>query len=184
MILGAWMAGSLFMAFVATRNFERADELLKSPPPQIATMINTLGPDNARLFLRHLVGDENRVFFNSWEQAQLVLGAVLTGVLFFFARNRFLAGFSAAMLILVIFGHYKITPELNWLSGVIEFQTGMAAAAQRDQFWTLHIVYGVMEAAKLLLGVVIAGFLFTFSRRRPRPKTEPDFVDATPAPRF
>ena len=178
LILGAWMAGSLFTVFLGARNFQLADELLKSPPPSIAAMIQTLGPNQARLFLRHFVGNENRFYFNGWEQTQLVLGAALTIVLLLLARNRLLAGFSAAMLILVIFGHYKITPELDWLSSVIEFQPLTEGSTQRDQFWKLHTIYGVMETSKLLLGVVIAGFLFTFSHRRRNTKTEPDFGDA------
>lgn len=177
LILGAWMAGSLLMVFLAARNFHLADDVLKSPPPSIAAMIRTLGANQARLFLRHLVGNENRFYFSGWEQAQLALGAALTIVLLLLARNRLLAGFSAAMLILVVFGHYKITPELDWLSGVIEFQPVTADSTQRDQFWKLHTMYGVMEITKLLLGVVIAGFLFTFSRRRRNTKMEPDFGD-------
>jgi len=178
LILGAWIAGSLFMGFVATQNFERANEVLSAPPPEAATMIQNLGPENSRLFLRHLVGEQNRSFFVSWELAQFGLGVLLTGVLFIDSNNRKLAGFSAAMLVLTAFAHFVMTPELIWLGRLIEFLPTGAPSAQRDQFWKLHIMYGVMEAAKILLGVVLAGFLFTMRRRRVHEKDQLDSFDA------
>ena len=54
--------------------------------------------DSARQLLRYLAGEENRYFFENWEVAQLILGAVLTVVLIFGVESRMLAGFSSAML--------------------------------------------------------------------------------------
>src|ERR1700688_2662260 len=113
-LLGALLTGSLFMAFVATRNFQTVSEILKSPPTQAEKMIQTLGPENARLLLRYLAGEENRLFFDTWEIAQLLLGLFLAGLLFLDGNRRLLAGFAAAIVILTIFQHFKITPELVW----------------------------------------------------------------------
>ena len=172
------------MIFLASRNFQRVDEFLKSPPLQIAKIVRTLGSHDSRVLLRHLVTAENRLNFNSWEQIQLFLGALLTGVLFLLARNRLLGCFSAAMLLLVVLEHYKITPELDWLGGNVEFLTAGAESAERDQFWKLHTIYGVLEAAKLLLGISIASVLFTFSHRRPRSQVELDVSKAAAARRI
>ena len=162
-ILGAWLAGNIFMAFVATQNFRRADEVLSAPPPEIAKIIQTAGGDGSRLLLRHLVGEQNRFFFNSWELAQFGLGLMLAGTLFLEPNNRKLAGFAAAMLGLTVFSHFVLTPELIWLGRLIEFQP--AGTPQRGQFGKLHAMYGVLEIVKMLLGGVLAGLLFIMRRR-------------------
>src|ERR1700687_2598923 len=112
-LLGALLTGSLFMAFVATGNFQTVSEILKSPPPQADKMIKVLGDENARLLLRYLAGEENRLFFQTWEIAELVLGLLLA-VLFLAGNKRLLAGLAGAIVILTVFQHFKITPELVW----------------------------------------------------------------------
>ena len=175
-LLGTWLAGSVFMTFVATGNFGTVDTVLKSAEPPLSNMIQTLGKENARLFLRHLAGEENRSYFQTWEIAQFIVGVLLTGLLWIKVANRLLAGLSGAMLILVLFVHFKVTPEIAWLGRSIEFIPGTAESQARNQFWRLHTLYGVIELVKLLLGVLIAGFLFTM-RRRGRARVDVDAVD-------
>jgi hypothetical protein len=165
------------MAFVATRNFRTVDAVLQSPPPEASKMIETLGSTNARQLLRHLAGEENRGFFETWELLQLALGAALTGFLFFGVEKRLLAGLAGAMLILTLFQHLKITPEIVWLGRSIDFLPRTVESQARDQFWRLHGIYAGIEVVKMLLSVVIAGFLFPLRRGRPRPRVEIDPVD-------
>jgi hypothetical protein len=184
LILGAWLAGSMFMIFLSSRNFQHVDEVLKSAPPLIAKMSEALGPQNSRVLLRHLVTEQNRYYLNKWEQTQLFLGALLTGVFLLLSRNRLLACFSAAMLLLVILGHYKITPELDWLGANIEFLPSGVESTDRDHFWKLHTIYGVLEAVKLMLGLIIASVLFTFSHRRLSSQTEVNISKPATVRRF
>src|SRR5579864_548550 len=107
-LLGAILAGSVFMAFVATGNFQTAAEIQKSPPPQAEKMIKQLGDENARLLLRYQAGEENRLFFQTWEIVELFLGLFLAGLLFLMGNRRILAGLAAAMVILTVFQHFKI----------------------------------------------------------------------------
>jgi len=165
------------MAFVATQNFAAVDRVLTSPPTAAVKMIQTLGPDNARHLLRYLAGEENRGFFESWELAQLVLGFTLTALLLFAARNHLLGAFAATMLILTAFQHWRITPDLVSLGRSNEFLDGITQSLVRRQFGTLHAAYGIIEVAKLLLALTIAGFLFAGRRRRARQRVEVDPVD-------
>ncbi|HTA69761.1 MAG TPA: hypothetical protein VK776_15845 [Bryobacteraceae bacterium] len=175
-LLGGLLIGSLFMGFVATGNFQTVNEILKSPPPQAEKMIQQLGAENARLLLRYQAGEENRLFFESWEMAQLVLGLFLAGLLFLTGKSRLLAGLAGAMVILTIFQHFKITPELIWQGRSIDFATVTADPAARQQFFKLHAAYGVMEVVKLLLMVAIGVGLFP-RRRRSTQRVEIDAVD-------
>jgi hypothetical protein len=176
-LLGAWLMGSLFLAFVATSNFATVDQVLKTPPVEAEKMIQSLGGENARHLLRYLAGEENRGFFETWEVAQLLLGVGLAAILLIGLRQRLTVGLAGAMLILTAFQHFKITPEMIWLGRSIDFISWTADSQARDQFWKLHGAYGIIEGVKLLLMLVIAGFLFTMSRRRSRQRVEVNAVD-------
>ena len=175
-LLGALFTGSLFMAFVASGNFQTVSEILKSPAPQADKMIKILGDENARLLLRHLAGEENRLFFETWETAQLVLGLLLAGLLFLAGNRRLLAGLAGAIVILAVFQHFKITPELVWQGRAIDFVPATGDQTARQQFFRLHAVYGAIEAVKLLLIVGIGIGLFP-RRRRSHERVELDAVD-------
>ncbi len=176
-LLGCWIAGSLFMALVATQNFGIADRVLNSPPPQVSKMIDTLGHENARQLFRHLAGEENRLYFYNWETVQLALGVVLTGFLLFGLDHRLLASLAGALLVLTLFEHFKVTTEMLWLGRSIDFVPRAAESGARSQFGKLHALYGVIEVLKLLLAVAIAVFLFPLQRRRVRSKVEVKPVD-------
>jgi hypothetical protein len=129
-LLGCWLLGSLFITFVATENFNIVDAVLSSPPPEASKMIQTLGDQNARQLLRYLAGEENRGFFQDWELAQLALGTALVGFLLFGIEKRLLAVLAGAMLILTLFQHFKITPELDWTGRSIDFAPRGVASAR------------------------------------------------------
>lgn len=176
-LLGACLMGSLFLAFVATGNFETVDRVLKAPPVEAQKMIQTLGSENARHLLRYLAGEENRGFFETWEVVQLVLGLGLAAFLILGLKQRLTAGLAGAMVVLAGFQHFKITPELVWLGRSIDFIAWTADSEARAEFYKLHAAYGIIEAVKILLMLVIAGFLFTMRRRRSRQRVEVNPVD-------
>lgn len=176
-LLGAWLLGSVFLAFVATRNFHTVDAVLSSPAPEASKMIQTLGHEPSRQLLRYLAGEQNRGFFQAWELAQLVIGAALTGFLLFGVEKRLLAGLAGAMLTLTLFQYLKITPDLVWLGRSIDFLPWTAESQARDQFWKLHRIYGGIEVVKMLLAVTIAGFLLPMRRKRVPQRVEIDPVD-------
>jgi hypothetical protein len=175
-LLGAILTGSLFMAFVASGNFQTVSEILKTPPPQADKMIKVLGDENARLLLRYLAGEENRLFFETWETTQLVLGLLLAALLFLGCNKRLLAGLAGAIMILTVFQHFKITPELLWQGRAIDFVPATGDPTARQQFFKLHAAYGVIEVVKLLLIIGIGIGLFP-RRRRSHQRVELDAVD-------
>jgi hypothetical protein len=175
-LLGAILTGSLFMAFVASGNFQTVSEILKTPPPQADKMIKVLGDENARLLLRYLAGEENRLFFETWETTQLVLGLLLAALLFLGGNKRLLAGLAGAIMILTVFQHFKITPELVWQGRAIDFVPATGDPTARQQFFKLHAAYGVIEVVNLLLIIGIGIGLFP-RRRRSHQRVELDAVD-------
>jgi hypothetical protein len=172
-LAGCLILGSLFMIFVATQNFATVDRVLAEPPHEATQMFQTLGPQNARQLLRYLAGEENRLFFTTWELAQIGFGVLLTVVLLLPIKNRLLAGLAGTMVIVALFQHFGVTPQMIALGRLVDFGGG-SGSPEYSQFWRLHGLYGVLEVAKLVLLVVVAGLLL-FGRS---PKTlEPVEVD-------
>jgi hypothetical protein len=121
-------------------------------------MFQTLGEANARLLLRYQAGEENRLFFLSWELAGIAFGALLTGVLLLAIKRRLLSGIVGATVIIALFQHFRVTPEMISLGRLVDFGGGAGSPAY-SQFWRLHGLYGVLEVAKLALLAVAAGIL-------------------------
>jgi len=149
-LVGCWILGSLFMMFVATQNFRAVDRVLATPTAAASPLIQTLGNENSRVLLRQLVADENAFYFESWELAELILGALLAACLLFGTRQQVLAGLAVAMVALAAFQHFKVTPEM------IAMARSLEPAASRADFARLHALYGILEAAKLGMAIGIA----------------------------
>ncbi len=180
-LLGAWIAGSILMAIVATQNFRSVDRLLKDPSPKAERVVRALGHDTARKFLRYHSAELNRSYFGAWEKAQLALGGVTFLLMLFtttvgwppLAANLLAAGVVAAQ-------HWVLTVRIVWYGRAIDFLDAAVRSPERQKFDTLHELYAGMELLKLalLLGLT-ARFLWGHGRRRSRVEEDIDAVDDT-----
>src|SRR6185295_12973172 len=69
-VMGAWL--------MATENFYTIDRLLAgSPDGSFTAAVQQLGQPQARDLLRYLSSELNRLYFQMWNIAQLVLGALV-----------------------------------------------------------------------------------------------------------
>lgn len=171
-LLGAWLLGTVFMAVVAFEIFGVIDQVLAAPAA--ASLIARMGADNARLFLRYFAASCNHTILNYWEWAQVIFGITLAATLFF-ARyvSRVAAAACAVMVLLVLFVHFVIAPELAF----VDRNLGADPAVQRNA-GMLSGVYSAIEIVKFLIGAALAAYLFAFkngSRRRVR--RELDTID-------
>ena len=176
-LLGAWLAGSFLMLWIATESLGVVDDAMSSPPIAAAKLVRTIGKDNARALLRYSAGEQNRFLFEGWELAQMALAVALILVLLLGLNSRLLAGLTAGMLLLVLFAHFRVTADLAWLGKNIEFVPWSAESSERDQFWRQHAVYSAIETIKLLLGGAVGVLLFTMRRRRVPVRKEIDAID-------
>src|SRR5580765_2614965 len=108
-LLGAWMAGSLFMIMVATQNFRSVDRLL-AVPGGASARIEQMGRAEARTFLRYQVSEQNRWYFETWEKIQLVLGIALIAATM--RQRRLPASLAAIMLALALAERVYLTPDI------------------------------------------------------------------------
>src|SRR6266852_5837597 len=131
-LLGAWLAGSVLMLWIATESLGVVDEAMSSPPGGAARIIRMVGKDSARALLRYSAGEQNRFLFEGWELVEMALGVGLILVLILGLKSRLLAGLTGGMLLLVIFAHFRVTADLAWLGKNIEFTPWATESLERD----------------------------------------------------
>lgn len=178
-LLGLWLGGGLFMAWVATQNFREVDRLLSGEDPAATLRLKPLGPQ-ARFTMRYQASEMNRWLFRKWEVAQLIFGtAFLFLVLFGSRESKFVLAGVVLTLLLVLVQHLLITPELIGLGRLIDFVPPEARSPDRQKFWVMHTAYSGVEGAKWLLGLALTGKLvFAMDRGRSRhSRRELDSID-------
>jgi hypothetical protein len=67
------------------------------------------------------------------------------------------------MIALVVFMHFVLNPEMTWLGRNLDFAPQQTATYNR--LWALQGLYSSIEILKLILGCVIAGYLFVFKAK-------------------
>jgi hypothetical protein len=154
-LLGAWIAGSLFMIMVATQNFRSVDRLL-ADPGFAATRLGQMGHDEARTLLRYQVSEQNRWYFETWEKIQLGLGAVLIAAAW--RIQKIFGVVVVAMFALLLLERSYLTPEIIRIGRLIDFLP-QSSSPQRDTFWKFHGAYSGVELLKLALGLFASGRL-------------------------
>ncbi len=158
-LLGAWLAGSFFMTLVAAHNFAAVDRLMTSPPRQVAISLELLSEPVARSFFLYQAGELNRWYFETWEWAQLPLGALLIAALFLSGRRRSSLIICGLMLTSVLLMRFALTPQIARLGRIVEFAPLGQRAAEREQFFHYHTAYLIAEGTKVLLGLILLSSL-------------------------
>jgi hypothetical protein len=160
--MGAWLMGTICMSIVATENFYTIDRLLADRAnPAFASAVERLGSPAGRDLLRYLSSELNRLYFQMWNIAQLVLGAL---ALWLIARsgtqslNRAALGVISMLAIVVVMLVY-MTPAIVSLGRSLDFVPRDPAPPGMRRFWILHASYTTLEMFKLLVGAVVIFWL-------------------------
>lgn len=179
LILGGWLAGCLLMAWVAMESFHSVDRAMQDPAALSSAQFQKLGHAGVRQLLRHQVGEQNRFLFEHWEQAQLLIGIAIFGLLLFGTHvGKVELGLPLLMMLLVAVAHWLITPQIIALGRTLDFLPSLAPAHEETRLRAMHSAYTAIEVMKLLVGTVLAGLLsWRGSRRGTRIRKHVDPVD-------
>jgi hypothetical protein len=171
-LLGIWMGCSLLLGFLTLENFRSPNLVLSSPAAAEAKMIEKLGPEDSRLLLRHLAMEQSRSYLALWEDAQMVIGITLLLLLLMSSQTRMFPILMAlAMLLVVLFQHFAVLPEMTFRGREADFPPGSASIEIQARVWTLGQIYVGLEALKLIVGGILASYLFVFYADPTRSKT-------------
>jgi hypothetical protein len=169
-LLGAWIGGSLLIILIQAENLRFTNSLLATPSDQaVAFMKKTGSHEDIATLLRYQAAEQNRRYAANWEEIQIGLGLVLAACLFLGTQRRiFPMVFCGLMLILVIFEHVGVTPELAFRGRETDFPPGNGTYGLQVRVWALGQVYAWVEGVKIVLGVLLSSYLFIFRARRTR----------------
>jgi hypothetical protein len=143
LVLGAWIAGTLFMWAIATQNFRVVDRLLVSHA-------------DSRLLMRHQASEVNRLFFDRWGWTQISLGVILTWLAFSTPTARALRVSAIAMLLIALTLQFAIVPETIRLGRLLDFAPPPPPPPESAPFWRLHAAYTGLDGTRLLLSLFAA----------------------------
>ncbi len=169
LLIGAWLAASIFMDFAAIHNFRSVDRFLAAPGPLAAEKIRDVGGRaEARTFLRAQAAEVNRYLFEQWEYAQLALGVLLLMVFVFGHGDAPRIAMLLTVLMLCIVGvdRFVLTGQITRLGRLLDYPN--TPGADPALFWRLHGIYSGLELLKLALGASVAGLLLIRHKDRSR----------------
>jgi hypothetical protein len=159
-LVGAWLLGSLLIAFFASTSGSAIDRFLRNPPPQVSKELEDVGPDAMRQILKHEAAEHMRHTAETWEVIQLGLGAALLVTSFLTShRSRVMLACGLAMLAITAFMYLYLTPMMNALSRSLDFQPITASLPERENLTRYSVWYRVLEIFKVLFGLVAAARL-------------------------
>ena len=153
------MAGTICVSVVATQNFYTIDRLLAARAnEEFAAVADRLGATESRDFLRYVSSELNRLYFQLWNGAQIVLGGVTLWLIAGSEKgggSRIAVSGVVGMLAIVIVMLVYLTPAIVTLGRSLDFLPRDPAPPGMSRFWMLHGVYTSLEMLKLLIGVVV-----------------------------
>ena len=170
-VLGVWLMGSICTSIVATQNFYTVDRLLaeRDSHGAFAAMVQKLGAPAARELLRYLSSEINRLYFQMWNGAQLVLGAIALWLLADSRRQDAAFKCVAGMFAIVILMLVYLTPAIVSLGRELDFVPRDPAPPGMSRFWVLHAAYTSLEMLKLAIGLLTAWMVTRRSSTVPAP---------------
>ena len=161
-LLGAWLLGLVAMAGVAMQNFYTIDHLLETLPNSVfASGVDALdsqeGPA-ARDFLRYLSSELNRLFFWAWGLAEVVIGGIVTWLVWTVPDRR-IRWAAIAMLVLSVLLTFGATPPIVSIGRELDFVPRDPPPPELATFGMLHAAYSIGDGIKLVLGLLMAMWL-------------------------
>ncbi len=166
-LLGAWLAGGLFMDMVAIQNFRSVDRLLAKPAPEAAKQFEKLEPGDARTLLRHQVSEQNRRYFETCGLVETGIGVALLLVLLFGSSETKLTVIVALiMLLIAILQRFALTPEMVVLGRIVDWLPAGEPSSDRTRFWMLHNAFVALDLLNWVLGFFLTAKLLFRRKRR------------------
>lgn len=100
---------------------------------------------------------------------QIPYALLLAGVLYLAAEKRPVPLVLCGLMLALVLFQLAIHPELAYRGREADFPPGSQALGTQARVWALTEVWIGAESAKLLIGGLLASFMFTYkSRRRAR----------------
>jgi len=155
--MAIWLAGTVFVAIVATQNFYTIDRLLtESPNGVFRHAVDALtSTPTVRELLRYLSSELNRLYFQYWNLVQLPLGILTLWLVSKLPNSRHATWQVVAMLGVVLFLMLVVTPAILDVGRSLDFVAREPVPPRMRTFALLHTAYAVFTLINMVLGVLV-----------------------------
>jgi len=161
LVLGLWLGGSLVVGAVTSYNFAGFADLFERNPALAAQAgfdpADTEAKKTSLLWVH--ASELNRVFFDYWNRAQLVLGALALVLALLSHSGRLVPALLFLALLLVALVHFGIEPQVVALGRELDFAPRTPPPPQVEPFQRLHGLYFGAELLRLALVALAAALL-------------------------
>jgi hypothetical protein len=182
-LLGAWIGCCILMDLLAVQNLRLAGRFMNAAIAPAASIIQAAGRADAALLIRHFAAEQYRYYFNMWGLAQIPVALVLAGILYLAAEKRMLPIVLCGLMLVFVIFQLAILPELGYRGRQADFPPGSETLGVVARVLALIEIYIGAEIAKLLVGGILAAYVFVYkSRRRLRRDDELSDIDRIAAP--
>jgi hypothetical protein len=150
-----WLAGTVFLAIVATQNFYTVDRLLDySANLSFQRTVEQLGQPAARELMRYLSSELNRLYFQYWNIAQIAVGIFVLSLIVKVPGASKPKWAVVSMLGIVLLMTVWITPQMLSIGRGLDFVPRDPVPPGLRTFGLLHAAYSVMDTIVLILGLI------------------------------
>jgi len=171
-LLGAWIGCCIFMDLLALENLRLANSVINSAIPPAVEIIQKTGQEPTGLLLRYFAAEQYRYYFSTWELIQIPGALLLAGVLYLAAEKRAMPQILCGLMLALVLFQLAIHPELAYRGREADFPPGSQALGTQARVWALTEVWIGAESAKLLIGALLASFMFSYKSRRRSRRTD------------
>ena len=169
LVLGVWLGGSVILGAVVTYNFSGIDDLFaRNSRLQEHAGFAPDDTDAKKSSLLWVHSSElNRVFFEVWNRAQLILGslAVLLAVLGRKGRLPIVLLATATLMVGLI--HLVLEPQIVELGRQLDFLPRDPPPPMLEDFQRFHGLYFVAESLRFGL-LCLAALILVIAAMRPK----------------
>jgi hypothetical protein len=161
LLLGLWLSGGLFLALVTAENLRAVERVRHDPGATVKVAWKDIGDakldETVDFMLRHLAREQNRFYYEAWEEAQLVFGLFFAFFLLFGTReDKFSLAVPVLMLLITVGQRFVLTPESIAFGRVADFVPDKFYTPERARLAIIAKAYAGAELAKAGLGVLLA----------------------------
>jgi hypothetical protein len=174
-LLGAWIGCCVCVDLLALQNLRLVGLAINSVTPVGADIIRKSGQEQIALLLRHFAAEQYRHYFSTWELIQIPGALLVAAVLYWAVGKYWIPQIMCGLMLALVLFQLAIQPELTFRGREADFPPGNQMLGTQARVWALTEVWIGAEAAKLLIGGLLAGLMLSHkSRKRSRRAEEED----------
>lgn len=149
------MGGALLMMWLSSATLDSVGRLMIAQPQKMQQIIFTLTEPEKKSLFFYAANELNRYFINDWGIAQLVLGALILGMLALARQEKWQIVLSATMLLCALGSYFLLAPQLISLGRNLDFAPSDQLAPERRQYASIYLFYTILDVVKILVGFAL-----------------------------